>query len=375
MRSVSPKYQQVFNNLRRDIVSGRYGPGDRLPSEVELVKRFGSSRITVGRAVRDLREEGLVERRAGSGTFVRKLPFGREHGLSFGLLIPNLGQTEIFEPICQGMAEGAGGHSLIWGRSAGDSASLEDESLNLCRQYIERRVSGVFFAPLEHTPRHAEVNLLIISELSAARMPTVLLDRRVFPYPQRSDLDLVGIDNRGAGYLITEHLLKLGCRRILFWTSPLSATTVDTRIAGYHDAMAAYGAATEPQLVQRADPDDVGLVQSAMHSTSPDGIICANDRTAGILMHRLIGLGYSIPRDVRFCGIDDVHYASLLPVPLTTIHQPCRDIGNAAVSVMRDRLAHPRMAARDVYLSCHLVVRESCGSRLDSQLSATPRYA
>jgi DNA-binding GntR family transcriptional regulator len=51
----TPKYQQVYAALRRDIQSGRLGRGDRLPSEAELVRQFGASRITVGRAVRDLR--------------------------------------------------------------------------------------------------------------------------------------------------------------------------------------------------------------------------------------------------------------------------------------------------------------------------------
>ena len=93
----APKYQQVYSALRRDIQSGRLGKGDRLPSEAELVRLFGASRITVGRAVRDLQAAGLVERRAGAGTFVRAPQ--RATGLSFGLLIPDLGETEIFEPI------------------------------------------------------------------------------------------------------------------------------------------------------------------------------------------------------------------------------------------------------------------------------------
>jgi GntR family transcriptional regulator of arabinose operon len=60
-------------------------------------------------------------------------------------------------------------------------------------------------------------------------------------------------------------------------------------------------------------------------------------------------------------GIDDVRYAALLPVPLTTIHQPCREIGEAALRVMLQRLAHPKMPAQEVLLDCELVVRESCG--------------
>src|SRR6185295_12410038 len=100
---VGPKYQQVFNALEHDIISGKYRPGGKLPSEAALVKQFGTSRITVGRAVRDLRQRGLVERRAGSGTYVRDSGT-RDGGLLFGLLIPDLGETEIFEPICEGMA-------------------------------------------------------------------------------------------------------------------------------------------------------------------------------------------------------------------------------------------------------------------------------
>ncbi|MBW3553521.1 MAG: GntR family transcriptional regulator, partial [Gemmatimonadetes bacterium] len=91
------KHEQVRRAVESEIESGRWGPGDRLPSEAELVERFGVSRITVGRAMRDLQGAGVVERRPGSGTYVSRA--GSESGLSFGLLIPDLGETEIFEPI------------------------------------------------------------------------------------------------------------------------------------------------------------------------------------------------------------------------------------------------------------------------------------
>jgi DNA-binding LacI/PurR family transcriptional regulator len=60
-------------------------------------------------------------------------------------------------------------------------------------------------------------------------------------------------------------------------------------------------------------------------------------------------------------GMDDVTYASLLPVPLTTMHQPCQEIGMAAMSLMLERVARPEMPARHVMLDCPLIVRESCG--------------
>src|SRR5260221_6106641 len=88
-----PKYQQILENIKNDILSGRYQPGQKLPSEAALLKRFGTSRITVGRALRELQQAGLVQCRAGSGTYV-----GTANGdgsLLVGLLIPNLGGTEI----------------------------------------------------------------------------------------------------------------------------------------------------------------------------------------------------------------------------------------------------------------------------------------
>jgi len=53
----------------------------------------------------------------------------------------------------------------------------------------------------------------------------------------------------------------------------------------------------------------------------------------------------------------------MLPVQLTTVRQPCTEIGNTALQVMLERIAQPRMPARDVLLDCELVVRQSCGSR------------
>ncbi|MEJ7617652.1 MAG: LacI family DNA-binding transcriptional regulator [Pyrinomonadaceae bacterium] len=94
-----------------------------------------------------------------------------------------------------------------------------------------------------------------------------------------------------------------------------------------------------------------------------DAFVCANDRVAGNLMHTLLAERRRIPQDVRLVGIDDVNYAALLPVPLTTVRQPCRDIGETALRVMLERLDRPQMSARDVLLDCELVIRESCGAK------------
>ena len=360
-----PKYQQVYDQLFRDILNGRLKPGDRLPSEAALVKTFGASRITVGRAVRDLQREGLVERRAGSGSYIRQPKASVDAAPSrvFGLLIPDLGETEIFEPICQGLTSAPAGrpHAVIWGGPAGSDDRKEADAWERCRQYIERRVAGVFFAPLELTPSRHEVNERITRAFDEACIPVVLLDRSARPYGQRDQHDLVGIDNRRAGYRITEHLLKLGARRVAFASLRHAASTVDARLAGYREALHVHGAEIASRFVVRFDAGDSGPLMTLM-ADEPDAIVCANDRTAGLVMQVLLAQGYDIPGDIRLVGIDDVQYASLLPVPLTTLRQPCRDIGVAAMAAMLDRIAQPDLPARDILLHPTLIVRRSCGA-------------
>ncbi len=98
-----------------------------------------------------------------------------------------------------------------------------------------------------------------------------------------------------------------------------------------------------------------------MRAARPDAVVCANDRTAGVLMQTLLRLGYVIPGAVRLVGIDDVEFARLLPVPLTTLRQPTREIGDAALGAMLQRVARKDLPARDILLDCRLVLRESCG--------------
>src|SRR5262245_27307234 len=246
--STKTLYQAIFERLSRDIASGRYKPGQKFPSEAALVKRFNVSRITVIRAVRELQERGLVDRVAGSGTYVRDPVRRSRENLLFGLIIPNLGETEIFEPICQGIAASpdATGHGLFWGQANPRTLSKEEQALLLCRQCITREVSGVFFAPLELSPKSSEVNRRVTRMLKKAGIPVIFLDRR--PEEETADrghCDLVGIDNYRAGYIATEHLLLLGARRAGFIAYERQASTVKARIRGFKDALSAESPGTK----------------------------------------------------------------------------------------------------------------------------------
>ncbi len=357
------KHAIIFEHLHAAILGGRYKPGDRVPSEVQLSRRFGTTRVTVAKALRELEHAGFLSRRRGSGSFAA-LP---EKARSFlvGLLVSGLGEGEIFEPICSGIAAGAQEHGLniLWGQSAqaqaGDKAAQAER---LCREYIERKVSGVFFNPLELTAGMEAANERITGLLDRAGIPIVLLDCDVVRYPRRSRYDVVGVDNRRIGYVLADHLASLGCRRIGFVARPYSAGTVEDRIRGYREALAERGIVPAAKWVSTGEVQEPRFVKDLMARVRPDGLICANDNTAAHVMRSLHALGFRVPRDVRVAGVDGQKYASLLSVPLTTVRQPCEALSAAAIDCMARRIRNPVAPARDVRVDFELVVRESSGA-------------
>jgi DNA-binding LacI/PurR family transcriptional regulator len=308
----------------------------------------------------------MIDRRAGSGSYVRALPTLNH---TFGLLIPELGQTEIFEPICQGMttAQSASSHVLIWGRSLAGAETTQAEARDVCRRLISHKVSGVFFAPLEANAHKDEINTAIASMLTEAGIPAVLLDRDLCDYPHRSRYDVVGIDNRRAGYVVTEHLIKAGCIRVGFIGRPHLAPSCVARCNGYLDAVANAGVAMAPGFAERLDPSDKTAVAEVMERFHPDGIVCSNDRTGALLLKTLADLDIQVPDQVRLVAFDDVKYASLVSVPLTTIRQPCDQLGAAAIQAMIQRIERPDSPARDILVDFQLIVRESCGTQVRKQ--------
>ncbi len=361
---VGPKYRRVYAHLHQAISDGTYPAGTRLPSENLLVTQFACSRPTIGRALAQLESEGLVERRVGSGTFVLASP--PRSGYIFGLLIPGLGTTEIFEPICRGISTARVGsqHDLLWGPTAASGVSEEVEAEQLCEYFIRRAVTGVFFAPMELTGGKDMVNQRITRALDQAGILIVLLDRDLCEYPQRSAYDLVGIDNRRAGNVITDHLLRSGSRRIIFFGRPNSAPTVNARALGYCEAIRSFSVTQVagrplPNWVEFGDPTNIETVRNLIERTQTDAIVCANDFTAAQLMTSLNALGVQVPRNIRVTGMDDVRYASLLQTPLTTIRQPCLELGAAALSAMLDRVIYPTMPARDLFVDFGLIIRSS----------------
>lgn len=359
-RQQGPLHRSIYEQLLQEIRNGTWKTGSKLPSEAALCERFGASRITVAKAIGTLQREGLVRRRAGSGTFVQQPPMAGNAPLRFGLLIPDLGATEIFEPICRGMMSSPSTrpHSLVWGHAAPEGEWPDHVAEDLCRQFIEQRLNGVFFAPLEYTADRNAANHRIVDALEHAGITVVLLDRSVERFPRRSHFDLIGIDNHRAGALLTQHVIAAGSKRPVFVARQGSASTVYMRESGYWTAVRDAGL-DFPGAAVHGEVDDPRFMQELLSRESPDALICQNDHTAAVVMRSLVERGIRVPSEMRVAGFDDVRYAQFLPVPLTTIHQDCAEIGRLAMLTMLERLRNPGYPARDVLVDFSLVVRES----------------
>lgn len=359
------KHEDISAELRVEIAAGKYGDDGRLPSDSKLMARFGVSRPTVAQAMRTLALEGRVVRKAGSGTYaLRAVESVATRRLA--LLMPHFGHTEVFQLVAGHLASLARHHEygLVWGGSTLpqlDADTRLEHGEALCRQFIEDRVDGVFFAPYEFVKGGYEANLRIVRRFRDAGIPVVLVDHDVVAYPERSEFDLVGVDDAGGGFLLGRHLLKLGCTRFVHVAKPLSASTVDARHTGLWKAVHDLGGGDCFLTAERGDAGDPVFANKVMASR-PDAVVCGNDHTAALLIRTLAKIGVSVPGDVRVTGFDDATFASLVSPPLTTVKQPCQDIATSAFRTMLDRIRDPSLPARCIRLSGSLVVRESCGT-------------
>ncbi|HEY3329505.1 MAG TPA: substrate-binding domain-containing protein [Capsulimonadaceae bacterium] len=360
MATTGVLYQEIASYIETGIENGKFNPARRLPSDMELARKFSASRPTVVRAMIELQNKGLIERRAGSGTYIRaREPASQgKSPQSVAIIAEGLEHTELLAPICEEITRQcvSRGLTLVSGDGGGDVKGV----VALAEALVARGVDGVFFAPLELGADRSAVNRRVVDILTAAGAAIVLIDRDLGDFPARSEFDLVGIDNFAAGYELGRHLTGSLRKRIVFLARPSYPGTTDLRMAGVREAASRTPGAAVTLRV--GDPGDVGFVGGILSGDAPDVIVCSNDRTAALLMQSLTKLNRRVPSGVAVAGFDDVRYATLLSVPLTTMRQPCHEIGVVAAELMADRLAGRALPARLVTLAATLIARESTAS-------------
>jgi len=358
MSDFKPQYLHIYEEIQHQILEQKYLPGDMLPTDNELCALYGVSRPTMAKAIKLLSKEKLVKRKAGFGTQVLELG---KASMKVGFLIPRLQTTEIFEPICISIAKTAKelGMRMILPDEMNGDYDLKAVTEVMVNQLIQANVRGVFFAPVEHVIDPQTFNNMILDRLTDHGVKVVLLDRDLYRWPRQTRCDLIGIDNIEAGYLVATHLLDQGCSRLAFVTRGNPAMTVQLRRMGCREALVQKGQLATNLFALDYHSEEPGESIEELLENNVDGIICANDSTAATLMRSLLDRGVKIPEEVKVCGFDDVKYASLLSVPLTSYQQPCEAIGRVAAEVMMNRLKHPDSPVSRITLQGQLMERKS----------------
>ncbi len=156
------------------------------------------------------------------------------------------------------------------------------------------------------------------------------------PFPLRTDLDLICIDNFQGGYILAKHLIKLGCRRLWICSRAVSAPTVKSRLAGRVKQFSKPGLRMSHDFFQVGNPRRPKIRAVVAAGRMKDAIICGNDYTAAVFLRSLHNIGVNVPRGLRVVGFDDVHYATLSRCALCHAGLPAADNHASALSGNRN---------------------------------------
>jgi len=168
-------------------------------------------------------------------------------------------------------------------------------------------------------------------------LPAVLLD---FDRPH-ADADVVGIDNYGGAYAMTEHLVASGYCRIAHIAGPRNNRDARERQRGFVDAMANLTGERSPVIVP-GDFTEAGgsdATRLLIIGRVPfDAIFCANDMMALGCLSVLSDAGLSVPGDAGVAGFDDIPLAHYAAPPLTTMKVHIAELGERAMTRLLQRM-------------------------------------
>jgi LacI family transcriptional regulator len=367
--SDTPLYQQVADDLRRQIRSGALPPGARLPPIRQLTTLYGVSIITINKAMAALVSDGLVDSHVGRGSFVTNLSTPDAPRV-IGFVLRDL-SSPFFARVAAGAqarAE-AEGFEIFVTSSAGD---LEREET-----HIERLRSLGADALIIASLRPTAPTLRMLRQ---ADVPVVMVS-----HTDEEDVPFVGTDPRRAGEIAAEHFLRLGRQRLGYVNGRPGRPSGEQVREGYRSVIEREGGTLAPELEwsypgsgsgeshQYRSGYAVGEEVAALEE-KPDAVLVFNDLGAIGFIDALLDGGVDVPSEIAVMGIDGIEQGARARVPLTTIRQPAERIGELAVETLLRRLRGERFQVRQ-FLEPELVVRRSCGASLDGPVVGGRRTA
>ncbi|MCX6137125.1 MAG: GntR family transcriptional regulator [Ignavibacteriales bacterium] len=355
-----PLYRQIRDSLREEIASGELPVGAQVASHQDLAKQYGVSLITVKRALADLINEGILFGRAGKGTFVTKQPSPQpQFQKTIGLVLKDI-KSPFFSLIVHSVeayASKCGFHLLL-----SNTASRMEKEESQIRQFVGLGVGGLIIASMTHEYSTSEA----LRELHEKHFPFVMVS-----YIKDPDIHFVGTDHEDGGFLATEHLIKIGYKRIGYVSGETGNEVGELRRKGYLRALKTHGMTPELgfqfHLRLRGEWNDFNSgyeigKEFLFRPDKPDAMFIYNDLSALGFEQALIDGGLRVPEDVAIVGFDDIERGQYAPSPLTTIQQPTSSIGAIAVEHLLKMIDNVSVPTRMI-LKPALIVRESCGAK------------
>ena len=224
----------------------------------------------------------------------------------------------------------------------------------MLERFREQSVDGVLIMPATGTSPS------LIDELEAWQLPhaTVVRGFRKGAH--------AGPDNRTGMRLATEHLLRLGHRKIAFLGGAAKNSVSTGRWEGYARTMAKAGLSTEHFPCQ-TDIGEAAMLVQDLPRGGPTALVCFNDSVAFGATLGLLRRGLTPGRDIALTGFDDIRESAVWFPPLTTVRVSPRGTGQVAANILLERINSPQTPPRRVMLEPTLMIRESCGAHLRAE--------
>lgn len=332
------KYENVKDKIKNLIKNGKYEVGSKLPTESELMEKYGVSRYTIRRAAGELESEHFIYRVQGGGMYVDDWKKQRKpvnDSKLIGVITTHLADY-IFPRIISGIDRiiTENGYSLILNNTH-NSCEREKKAI---QRMIDNQVSGLIIEPSQSALSNKDLS--IYTKLKEAGIPTLFINAH---YPQL-DFPYLELDDTKAEEEMTDHLIKLGHKRILgvFQIDDMQGAN---RLKGFLDAYMAHpdiSYLSETVMYhsqQDMNPVFKKTVNLLEGTEAPTAIVCYNDDLAIQMMNVIRSIDLRIPEDVSIAGFDDFVMGHYVIPKLTTIEHPKERMGVDAAKMMLKMIA------------------------------------
>ena len=332
-------YTIIRDALIHEIEEGAVAPGDPIPSEHELVKRFGVKRHQARQALHELAALGYIVRMQGKGSFVA--PSGSRPQLPQSLDSKTVAVIfpEYKSRYHRNIVEGFLGHIDEAGYHAVAHFSRLDREAegSMIRRIPQSGMVGAAIYPYWVGKESCSA----IETLTKQQFPLVMVDRFI----EDIDCDFVVTDNKDLGYRLTKVLIERGHTRIAFMSNMDKACSVKHRVLGYREAMHDAGLAENENVCIPLD-DSLQLQESLVWRLmslrdAPTALVCVHDLLAVGVEEQLVKLGYRVPFDIDIATVDDGHHGDKMEHFLFSAAQNGMEIGRNAAKVLINRIMNP----------------------------------